>query len=65
MSDQLPHITVCICTYKRPEMLKRLLTEVSRQETDGRFTVSAVVADNDPAHSGEVIVDEIRRSTSL
>jgi len=65
VSDQLPHITVCICTYKRPEMLKRLLTEVSRQETDGRFTVSAVVADNDPAHSGEVTVEEIRRSTSL
>ena len=65
MSIELPHITVCICTYKRATMLKRLLTEVSRQETDGRFTFSAVVADNDPARSGEATVDEIRCTTPL
>jgi succinoglycan biosynthesis protein ExoM len=46
-------------------MLRRLLTEVSLQETEDRFTVSAVVADNDPARSGEATVEEIRRSTSL
>jgi succinoglycan biosynthesis protein ExoM len=46
-------------------MLKRLLTEVSRQETDDRFTFSAVVADNDPVCSGEATVEEIRRTTSL
>ena len=65
MSSRLPHITVCICTYKRAAMLKRLLTEVSQQETNGRFTFSAVVADNDPARSGEATVDEIRSTTPL
>ncbi|MGA2831971.1 MAG: glycosyltransferase [Terracidiphilus sp.] len=65
MNQRQPHITVCVCTYNRPELLKRLLTEVSQQETDGRFTFSAVVADNDPGRSGEATVDEILRTTPL
>ena len=65
MSSELPHITVCICTYKRDAMLRRLLIEVNQQETNGRFTFSVVVADNDPARSGEATVEEIRRTTSL
>jgi len=65
VNQQLPHITVCICTYKRAAMLKRLLTEVSRQETDGSFTFSVVVADNDPARSGEATVGEIQGTMPL
>ncbi|MFZ0743827.1 MAG: glycosyltransferase [Terracidiphilus sp.] len=60
MSRDLPHISVCICTYKRPVLLKRLLIEVSRQQTDGLFTFSVVLADNDQAKSGEATVAEIR-----
>lgn len=60
-----PHIAVCICTYKRPVELKRLLLDLERQKTDGRFTYSVVVADNDQARSGEVAVEEARRTMSV
>lgn len=56
----LPHIAVCICTYKRPEMLKRLLLNVGEQRTDLAFTYSIVVADNDEGRSGEQTVEEAR-----
>ena len=56
----LPHITVCICTYKRPTPLQRLLTEVLRQETNDLFTYSIVVVDNDAARSAETAVAELR-----
>jgi succinoglycan biosynthesis protein ExoM len=53
MSTQLIHITVCICTYKRPHLLDRLLRELDQQDTDGLFTYSIVVADNDRLKSAE------------
>ena len=46
------HITVCICTYQRPELLGRLLEALERQQTDGLFTYSVVVVDNDRQQSG-------------
>lgn len=56
MSTAVPHITVCVCTYRRADLLLRLLTELSRQETGGTFTFSAVVADNDPAQSAKATI---------
>ena len=41
------HICVCVCTYRRPLPLKRLLLELNRQETGDSFTYSIVVVDND------------------
>lgn len=60
----LPHIAVCICTYKRPLMLQRLLADLATQETDGRFTYSIVVADNDESGSGRPVVTEAFNSSS-
>lgn len=54
------HISVCVCTYLRPPMLKRLLKELSRQDTGGLFTFSIVVADNDETRSAESTVEEFR-----
>jgi succinoglycan biosynthesis protein ExoM len=56
MTEKHPHISVCICTYKRPDFLKRLLGELGRQDTGGLFTYSIVVADNDHLRSGERVV---------
>ena len=50
------HIAVCICTYKRPLFLQRLLDELGVQETGGGFTYSIVVADNDHQRSAEAVV---------
>ena len=59
-SERIPHISVCICTYKRPEMLKRLLGDLNRQHTGGKFTFSIVIADNDEERSGQAGVDAVR-----
>src|SRR5436190_12853645 len=59
-SDAIPgtskHISVCICTYKRPQLLGRLLVELACQETGGLFTYSIVVVDNDRLQSAEAVV---------
>ena len=57
-SRPLPHICVCLCTYKRPDRLKRLLTLIGRQKTDGLFTFSLLVVDNDAAGSSQAAVME-------
>src|SRR6266567_3415813 len=58
----LPHICVCICTYKRSEPLKRLLRDLDGQNTGGLFTYSIVVADNDPESSAKSAVAEMQRT---
>ncbi len=56
MATKAHHISVCICTFKRPELLTRLLERLENQRTDGLFAYSAVVADNDPAQSARQTV---------
>jgi glycosyltransferase involved in cell wall biosynthesis len=58
--DGLPHIAVCVCTYKRPILLKRLLKELNQQTTGGLFTYSITVVDNDAARTGEGTVAELQ-----
>jgi glycosyltransferase involved in cell wall biosynthesis len=65
VTNEVPHISVCICTYNRPVLLKRLLTEVAKQETGGKFTYSVVLADNAPDESARVTVAEMRASSDL
>lgn len=50
------HICVCICTYKRASLLQRLLIELEKQETNGMFSYSAVVVDNDADKSAQQVV---------
>jgi glycosyltransferase involved in cell wall biosynthesis len=65
MSDAVPHVTVCICTFRRPQLLGRLLESVARQETGEGFTYSVVVADNDAARSGEATVQAFMQRTGM
>ncbi len=58
-------ITVCVCTYRRAELLGRLLFELSTQETAGRFCYSIVVADNDRQESAREIVAQFSRRASV
>src|SRR5579872_232656 len=55
-----PHISVCICTYKRPALLRRLLESLEKQETGGKFAFSVVVADNDATGSGREVAEMSR-----
>ena len=65
MTDKLKHISVCICTYRRPRFLKRLLEGLRDQDTNGRFTYSIVVADNDHLQSAEAVVREFAAASSI
>src|SRR5690349_23225555 len=59
------HITICVCTYKRPEMLAHLLKKVAELETAGLFTYSIVVIDNDCDESARTITDSFRKESSI
>jgi predicted glycoside hydrolase/deacetylase ChbG (UPF0249 family) len=63
-NTETKHISVCVCTYKRPDFLKRELIALNQQQTDGLYTYSVVVADNDRLRSGEAVVEEFRKSTA-
>ncbi|MGO8927557.1 MAG: glycosyltransferase family 2 protein [Limisphaerales bacterium] len=56
MTGRLPQVTVCVCTYRRPALLRRLLSELQMQETRGLFEYSVVVADNDEQESSREVV---------
>lgn len=58
----VPHVCVCVCTYKRPHALKRLLLHLQGLETGNLFTYSIVVVDNDEARSAEAAVKEMSAS---
>lgn len=65
MSETIDHICVCICTYRRPELLLRLLESLERQVTRGLFTYSAVVVDNDVNRSAEAVVEPFRSRSKV
>jgi len=60
MEAQLPvqahHISVCICTLKRPDLLRQALEKLETQQTGGLFNYSVVVSDNDGLRSAEPVV---------
>jgi succinoglycan biosynthesis protein ExoM len=57
-------ICVCICTYKRPEMLGRLLRKLAEQQTEGLFDYSVVVVDNDRLESARQTVESFARKVN-
>ena len=57
------HISVCICTYKRPQLLAHLLNELQKQTIDQLFTFSIVVVDNDSSHSAQKTVEAFREGS--
>ena len=65
MGNDPPHISVCICTYKRRELLQRLLGELRHQDAAGLFTFSIVVADNDSLQSAKEAVAEFASESAI
>ena len=63
--SQKQHICVCICTYKRPEFLRRLLSKLEEQETEGLFDYSIVIVDNDRYESGRQTVESFARQSKI
>ena len=65
MTKQVKHITVCICTYKRPVLLKQLLSKLKQQETNDLFDYSVVIVDNDIYESARQTVESFAGQSSL
>lgn len=65
MSKEMKHICVCICTYKRPEFLRRSLQGLLQQKTGGIFTFSILVADNDYLESAKTLVAEFASKSEV
>ncbi|NTV89089.1 MAG: glycosyltransferase family 2 protein [Clostridiales bacterium] len=59
------HICVCLCTFKRPDLLKKCLSELAYQNTGGLFSYSVVVVDNDSARSAEGVVQSFQRTSDI
>lgn len=59
------HISVCVCTYRRPDLLSRLLEKLSLQQTGGLFTYSVVVVDNDCLESSRNVVSRLAMVSAI
>ena len=63
--NRMKHITVCVCTYKRPLLLERLLQELDNQDTENLFTYSIVVAENDRSQSARPVVMKFAAASKI
>jgi succinoglycan biosynthesis protein ExoM len=59
------HVCVCICTFRRPLLLKRLLEALEKQQTENAFTFSVVVVDNDAEQSAKQPINDFSRGSPL
>lgn len=59
------HISVCVPTYHRNQMLERLLRNLALQETGGLFDYSVVVVDNDATGPAKETVNRLKVELAL
>lgn len=65
MDSDGTHICICICTYKRPELLEQLLKKLPDQKTEGLFSYSVVVVDNDYKQSAKDIITNLQERSFI
>lgn len=53
----MDHVTVCICAYKRSELLKKAIDTLVSLDEDARFSFNIMVVDNDVAESARSVVE--------
>jgi succinoglycan biosynthesis protein ExoM len=58
-------ISICICTYRRPELLGSLLRALQAEPTGPEFTVEIVVVDNDRERSAEGTVRAFQQQSAI
>lgn len=59
MTQVLEQIDVCICTFQRPVLLRRLLEALQDQKGAGQgFELGVVIVDNDPGRTAEGLAEE-------
>jgi glycosyltransferase involved in cell wall biosynthesis len=57
------NITICIPTYKRPEMLKKLVQSIVENNINKTLIkeVNIIVADNDAEKTAESLINELKK----
>ena len=55
-------IDVCVVTYRRPELLARLLASLARQQLPEGVSYRVIVVDNDRDRSAAPVIEEARKS---
>lgn len=65
MLKNVPHVSICVCTFQRPNMLGRLLNALDRQQTEALFEFSVTIVDNDESQSAKDLVLEFQNASSL
>lgn len=63
--NSVPLITVCVCTFKRPDSLTRLLEHLEKQDTHQLFTHDVVIVDNDAGRSAEEAVAQYATASTM
>jgi len=61
----MDNISVCVCTYKRPQLLDNLLRNLLTLNTEGLFEYSIIVVDNDLEESAKEIVSFYRNNKKI
>jgi succinoglycan biosynthesis protein ExoM len=59
------HISVCICSFKRPQFLQRTLENLRALETEDLFDYSIVVVDNDHDETARATVCDFARTAPV
>lgn len=59
------HISICICSYKRPDLLLLLLVKLQGLSTDGLFTYSINLVDNDREESAKATFLSVQEKSSI
>jgi succinoglycan biosynthesis protein ExoM len=65
VNGQMDHISVCVCTYQRPALLKKLLEKLQYQKTEELFGYSVVVVDNDKEGSARETATDFQKNSSI
>lgn len=65
MSRPFHVISICICTFRRPALLTRLLRELQAQRDDALFACRVVVVDNDDSRSAWAVVEQMRPTLGM
>lgn len=63
--EVLTRVCVCVCTFRRPALLRRTLDGIAALDHAGRFKIAIVVVDNDRTESAREVVSAFRTSSSL
>lgn len=57
--------SVCIATFKRPELLRKLIKSLFEQKNIEEITLEIIVVDNDVEKSAKEVVDEFSSTSSI